>query len=177
MSFESQMLNLKPLNLTACVFHSADLWDGWYQFTLQIPELAAQDQRNQGSPCCSLSRAIQTNVEEWRHAKVGLPSEWPSLCSFSTLFGNQLLACVDLVVCMEKFCTAFHLSLFICIFWIAQPSTPINISKLGLRAQSIASACIWATKDVISLDSLDLTDWNNYNFRGSQWLLVFIWSE
>lgn len=98
MSYISQIHNPKPLNLTASVFRSTALWDGWHQFTLQIPELAAQDQRNQGSPRSSLSRAMQTDIEEWRHAKVRLPSEWPSLCSFSTLFGNQLLAwnsCVD----------------------------------------------------------------------------------
>lgn len=131
MGCKSQMLSLKPLNLTASVFHSTDLWDGWYQFTLQIPELAAQDQRNQGCPCCSLSRAIQTNVEEWRHDKVGLPSEWPSRCSFSNVFGNRLLACVDHPSLYGK---CLHCFSFIFIFWIALPSTPIDISERGLRA-------------------------------------------
>lgn len=123
MSCESQMLSPKPLNLTASVFHSTDLWDGWYQFTLQIPELAAQDQRNQGSPCCSISRAIQTNVEEWRHAKVGLPSEWPSLCSFSNVFGNQLLACVDPLSLYGKFLHCFS---FILIYLYILNCTTIH---------------------------------------------------
>lgn len=54
---------------------------------------------------------------------VGLPSEWPSLCSFSSVFGNQLLACVNPPSFYGKFLHCFS---FILIYLYILNCTTIH---------------------------------------------------
>lgn len=50
--------------------------DGRHQFTLQDPQLEAQDQRNKGSACRTLPGALQTHDEGRRHFEVRPLTLW-----------------------------------------------------------------------------------------------------